>query len=107
MKADLILHHAQIYTVDSSRPWAEAVACRGGRIFAVGSNEEILNLVGPQTRLVNATGRLVLPGLIDAHVHLLHYAIRQHEVNLFGLADFEEARRRVQEQFSVAAKLEL
>ncbi len=97
MKADLILHHARIYTVDSARPWAEAVACRAGRIIAVGSNEEIRELADSKTQLINANGQLVLPGFTDAHVHFLQYAIRQHEVNLFGVADFDEARRRVRE----------
>ena len=68
-KADLILHNARIYTVDPARPWAEAVACAGGRIVAVGSNDEILALAGPETQVINAGGKLVLPGLTDAHVH--------------------------------------
>ncbi len=97
MKADLILHHGRIFTVDPARPWAEAVACRAGRIMAVGSNDELRGLADSNTRLINAGGRLVLPGLTDAHVHFLQYAIRQHEVNLFGVADFDEVRRRVGE----------
>jgi len=96
MKADLIIHHAKIYTVDSTMPWAEAVACRQGQIMAVGSNDEIRQLAGSSTKLINAHGRLVLPGLIDAHVHFLNYTIRRHEVNLFGVKDFAEVRRRVQ-----------
>jgi len=97
MKADLILHHAHIYTVDSAKPWAEAVACKGGQIIAVGSNEEMRSLAGSETQLINAKGRLILPGLIDAHVHFLNYAIRQHEVNLFGVRDFDDVRRRVRQ----------
>lgn len=97
MKADLIIHHARIYTADSARPWAEAVACTGGRITAVGSNDDIREWAGSKTQLINAKGRLVLPGLIDAHIHFLDYAIRRHQVNLFGIADFEAARRRVQQ----------
>ncbi len=75
-KADLILHNAHIYTVDPARPWAEAVACAGGRIVVVGSNQEILELAGPDTVQIDARGKLVLPGLTDAHVHFLQYAIR-------------------------------
>jgi predicted amidohydrolase YtcJ len=97
MKPDLILHNARIYTVDSTRPWAEAVAWAGGRILAVGSSRELLKLAGDDTQLIDARGRLVLPGLIDAHVHFLQYAIRRHEVNLFGLRDFDEVRRRLQQ----------
>lgn len=97
MKADLILRNARIYTVDPARPWAEAAACAQGRLIAVGSNDELAELAGPETRLIDAGGRLVLPGLIDAHVHTLQYAIRSHEVNLFGLRDLAEVRRRVRQ----------
>src|SRR5688572_19344473 len=96
-KADLILHNARIYTVDPARPWAEAVACAAGRIIAVGNNDEILALAGPETQVINAEGKLVLPGLTDAHVHFLQYAIRKQEVRLFGVRDFDEVRRRVRQ----------
>ena len=97
MPPDLIIHHAKIYTVDSDRPWAEAVACAEGRIVAVGSNDKILALAGPQTRSLDMAGKLALPGLIDAHVHFLQYAIRRHHVNLFGITDFDEVQRRVRQ----------
>jgi len=97
LNADLILHDAKIYTVDSAQPWAEAVACNNGHISAVGQNDEILTLAGPNTRRIDLRQKLVLPGLTDAHVHFLQYAIRRHQVNLFGVRDFEEVRRRVRE----------
>lgn len=102
MDTDLILHNGLIFTVDPSNPWAEAVACAGGRIVAVGSNDKVLALAGSRTRLVDAQGQLVLPGLIDAHVHFLQYAIRRHQVNLFGVRDFEEVRRQVQQAVAEA-----
>lgn len=102
-KADLILHNARIYTVDPIKPWAEAVACVDGCIVAVGSNEEILHLAGPDTQMINAGGKLVLPGLTDAHVHFLQYAIRRQEVSLFGVRDFDEVRRRVRQAVESAA----
>ncbi len=95
MNADLVLHNANIYTVDPNHPWAEAVACANGRIMAVGNKEKILALAGPQTQHIDAGGCLVLPGLIDAHVHFLSYAVRRQQVNLFGLRQFDEVRRRV------------
>jgi hypothetical protein len=103
MTANLIIHNARIYTVDAAAPWVSAVACAGGRIMAVGSDDEILNLAGPDTERFDAGGRLVLPGLTDSHVHFLQYAIRRHEVNLFGVRDFEEVRRRVQQAVEQAA----
>lgn len=103
MTADLIIHNAKIYTVDQRQPWAEAVACGHGRILAVGTNADILSLAGPQTQQLDAGGRLILPGLIDAHVHFLQYIIRQRQVNLFGLRRFEEVRRRLAEAVTQTA----
>jgi len=70
-QVDLILVGARVLTSDSTRPTAEAVALEGERIRAVGSNEDIRRLGGPKTRVVDLRGRTVIPGLIDAHVHLL------------------------------------
>ena len=68
---DLIIHGAKIWTGRLSRPTVQAVAVRGERIEAVGSDAEIRRLAGPRTETIDARGRLVLPGFIDAHVHLL------------------------------------
>ena len=97
MEADLILHNARIYTVDPAQLWAEAVVCTAGRIVAVGSRDELMDLAGPNTQFIDAGGRLVLPGLIDGHVHLLWHAIlrRGHQIDLLGVASLEELRRRV------------
>lgn len=102
-KSDLILYNGRVYTVNPAMPWAEAVACTNGRIVAVGSNEEVLNLAGRAAERVDLGGRLVLPGLTDAHVHFLQYAIRRQEVSLFGVRDFEEVRRRVRQAVEQAA----
>ncbi|MDX1966481.1 MAG: amidohydrolase [Planctomycetaceae bacterium] len=66
---DLILHHGKVVTVDAKFSIVEAFAVKGDRIVAVGSNDEITQLAGPQTKLVDAQGRTVIPGLIDSHVH--------------------------------------
>lgn len=67
--ADLILSGGKVFTGDGSRPWAESVAIRGDRIVAVGSVAEVRALAGPSTRVVELAGRLVIPGVNDAHVH--------------------------------------
>ena len=95
MHADLIIHNAKIYTVDPDLPWAEAVAMGDGRILAVGNNDEVLPLAGPQTALLDGNGRLVLPGLTDSHVHFLQVAIRNHQISLFGMADFAAVKEKV------------
>jgi hypothetical protein len=63
---DLVLLNGQVLTVDAQRTVAQAVAMRGGRILAVGSNAEIRRLVGPQTRSIDLAGRSVVPGFIDS-----------------------------------------
>ncbi len=94
-KADLIVTNGRIYTVDPAQPWAEALACHKGQILAVGSNSDIQSTAGPGTKHVDAGGRLILPGLIDSHVHFLQYAIRRQQVPLFGVADFKQVQQRV------------
>jgi predicted amidohydrolase YtcJ len=67
--ADLILHHGKIVTVDRRFSIREAIAVKGDRLIYVGANEDALKLRGPKTTLVDLAGRMVLPGLIDSHVH--------------------------------------
>jgi len=68
-RADLIIRNGRIYTMDDSLPMAESVAVLGDRIIAVGSNDEIRSLQGPQTRIIDASGCTVTPGFIDSHSH--------------------------------------
>ena len=67
--ADLVIRDGRVVTADRAFRVVEAMAVRKGRIVAVGSNKDIAGLVGPGTRIVNLRGRMVLPGLIDSHVH--------------------------------------
>ena len=66
----LLVVNAKVFTADPALPYAQAVAVEGNRIVAVGSNEQVRALGGPGTRIIDAAGRLVTPGLIEAHVHL-------------------------------------
>src|SRR5687768_4353047 len=68
---DLVLSNGKIITVDDRFTIARAVAIRGDRIVAVGPNQEIARLAGPNTRRIDLGGRAVTPGLIDNHMHLL------------------------------------
>lgn len=67
---DWILVNGNIYTVNPKQPKAEALAVRGDRIVAVGSNEEVRRLAAPSTKVVDAGRLTVVPGLIDAHGHM-------------------------------------
>src|SRR5271165_7067496 len=67
----LVILNAAIHTMDPARPLAEGVAVFGNRIVAVDSTPRIRALAGPRTRVIDAGGKLVLPGFNDAHVHFL------------------------------------
>src|SRR5581483_797362 len=69
-RADLILHHAKVITVDKDFSIAEAVAVAGNKILAVGRNDEVLKLAGPSSQVIDLKGRTVVPGLIDTHRHM-------------------------------------
>ena len=73
--AELILYNGIIVTVDDDFSVAEGVAIAGGRVMAVGENQEILSLGDGGTRLINLEGRMVLPGFFDTHIHLMDYAL--------------------------------
>ena len=66
----LVLVNAKVFTANPALPYAQAVAIEDGRILAVDSNERVRALIGPKTRIIDVGGRLVTPGLIEAHVHL-------------------------------------
>jgi predicted amidohydrolase YtcJ len=88
--ADLILHGGRIATVDARFTIAPALAVRDGRVLAVGSDAAVLRLRGPDTRLVALRGGMVLPGLIDSHVHPNAACMTEfdHEIPTFeGIAD--------------------
>ncbi len=69
--ADVLLTGGKIITVDERFPIAQAVAIRGERIVAVGTDQELARLAGPSTRRIDLAGRSVIPGLIDNHMHLM------------------------------------
>jgi len=68
---DLVLSNGKIITVDERFSITQAVAIRGGRVLATGTNQEINQLAGPNTRRIDLKGKAVIPGLIDNHMHLL------------------------------------
>ena len=80
---DLILVGGRVYTVDDELPQAEAFAVKNSRFIAVGSSDDIRNLAGPGTEVIDAEGMTVTPGFIDAHLHPASGGVRElTEVNL-------------------------
>jgi predicted amidohydrolase YtcJ len=93
--ADLIVTNARVYTVDDARPRAEAFSIRGGRIQFVGSSRGALTLRGPQTRVIDLAGATVIPGIADAHVHLLNLGMALRTVNLVGTRSLDDVVQRI------------
>ena len=92
--ADLILTGGSVHTMDGAGTVATAVAIREGRILAVGGTE-LLDRVGPNTRIVDLAGRAVLPGLQDAHGHLASLGSALEAVDLVGTGSWEEVVERL------------
>ena len=93
-RADLVLLHGDIFTVDSAHPRAQAVAVSGNRIAAVGSDAEIQPWVGPKTRVVDLEGRLAIPGFIDGHGHYTGLGESKLVLDLTGLDVGIQQRRK-------------
>jgi len=92
---DLLIVNAAVRTLDPARPQAEALAVYGNRIVAVGGTGELRALAGPNTRVIDAAGRSVLPGFNDAHVHWLSGGFALTNVDLRDAASPEEFARRI------------
>lgn len=92
---DTIVHHAVIYTVDEKFTVAEAMAIKDGKIVAIGSNAAILGKYNAK-ETVDAKGRAIYPGFIDAHAHFLGYGQSLFAVNLYDCLTWEEGIERVQ-----------
>jgi predicted amidohydrolase YtcJ len=93
--ADLVVTAGHVYTADAAHPLAQAFAVREGRVVFVGSAREALALRGPQTRLVDLPDLTVLPGITDAHCHLLSLGTSLRMVDLTGTRSYEDVIRRV------------
>ena len=95
--ADLIITNAKVWTVDKTIPTAQAIAVLGERIVAVGSNAEVDTWRGTQTQVVDAGGKLLLPGFNDAHVHFISGGSQLDNVQLNNATSSEEFARRIAE----------
>jgi predicted amidohydrolase YtcJ len=95
--AELILHNGFIWTVDESKPQAEAVAVRGDRVIKVGGNEEVLALKDGSTRLIDLKGAFVTPGFNDNHVHFASAASFFWNLQLMDVHTDEAFIKRVKD----------
>lgn len=93
-QADLIVINANIYTVDEAFSNAEAFAVKDNKFVAVGSSETILDEYNSET-IVDAEGKTITPGLIDAHCHFLNLGIGLQQVDLMGTKSYDDVVQRV------------
>lgn len=86
--ADILMVNGSIYTMDPGRRWAQALAISNGRIVFVGTDQEATKFAGSLTKVVNLSGKMVLPGFIDSHIHPVQGALEEQACYL---GDFEKA----------------
>jgi predicted amidohydrolase YtcJ len=98
VSADLVLSSGRIWTGDKSAPWAEALASRNDRIIRVGSNQEVMKLAGPGTRVIDLKGKLSLPGFIDDHTHFVSGGFELLSVSLRDARTPAEFAERISAQ---------
>jgi predicted amidohydrolase YtcJ len=102
--ADLIITNAKIWTVDRARPQAEALAILGDRIVAVGSATDVDSWHGPQTRVLDAKGKLLLPGFNDAHVHFVDGGDHLKAIQLKDVPSAAEFAKKIEEWVKTTPK---
>ncbi len=95
-EVDMVVVNANVYTVDENFSKAQAFAVHKGKFVAVGTSEEIRKTYTAHL-IVDADGRTITPGLIDAHCHFYGLGLKQQEVDLVGTKSFEEVLQRVQQ----------
>ena len=93
-KVTLLVHHATIYTVDEKFSTAEAMAIRDGKIIAIGTNDDLLKKYEGATTL-NAGGKAIFPGFIDAHCHFTGYATDSWKCDLVGTDSWEAVVKKM------------
>lgn len=94
---DLIFINGVVHTMDKDGTTAQAVAVKGDRIQAVGTNDEIMKLKTEDTKVIDLEGKTMVPGFNDSHMHLLNYGYSLTQVDLIGTRSLEEVLERTRE----------
>jgi predicted amidohydrolase YtcJ len=95
-EADLLIYNAKIYTVDTKFSTASAIAIKNGRIEATGNSKDLQKQYRAKT-LFNAEGKIILPGLIDAHAHFRAYSLSLLEIQLVGTKSWDDVLIRIKQ----------
>jgi hypothetical protein len=98
-KAETIIYNASVYTLDDSKPTAQAVAIANGKILSVGSDKQILGLKSKNTLLIDAKGKCLIPGIFDSHLHVVRGGRFYHtELRWDGVRSLKRALEMLSEQ---------
>ena len=89
-KADVILHAGKVITIGPDDGIEQAVAIRGDSVQAVGSDQDVLGLAGPDTKTIDLQGRTVIPGIIDIHAHMDREGLKRIYPSLEGASSIPE-----------------
>ncbi len=92
---EIVILSTRIFTGDPARPWAEALCVKDDRVLAVGSNQEIKQACSRQAQVFELPGRLVTPGIVDAHLHFVNFGLSLRRVDLRDHPSIEACRQRV------------
>ena len=99
---DLILHRGLFTTLDRANPSATAVAITEGKFSAVGRDNDVMNLAGKETKIIDLKGRRVLPGLIDNHLHIIRGGLNFNmELRWDGVRSLADAMAMLKRQVAV------
>lgn len=101
---DLIVHNAKLVTVDAQFRIAQAMAVRGDRIVSVGSNAAILGQKGPNTHVIDAAGKTVLPGLMDSHVHAVDASMYEFDHAIPTMETIADVLKYIKSRAAVVPK---
>ena len=93
---DIAILNSRVFTGDQTRPWAEGVYIQDGKVVAVGSTAEIKAMCGGGTSALELPGRLVTPGIVDAHLHFVSFGLYLERVDLRDLSSIAACRERVE-----------
>jgi hypothetical protein len=88
--ADLVLRNGRLVTLEQSLPEAQALAARGGKIVAMGTNRAVAGMIGPATRVIDLHGRLAIPGFIEGHGHFTELGASKMMLDLRGAKNWDE-----------------
>jgi predicted amidohydrolase YtcJ len=94
-EADAVYQNGFVYTVDAQASRAQAFAVRDGKFLKIGTNEDMKPLTGPDTKVVDLKGKMVMPGVVDGHIHALRGALTKMGVAFEANATLEEIKSAV------------